>query len=139
MTVNDTDDRFYFNIHKMELERIKFMLKSYLRTRIFKIERHLIYLIEEDLAHLMSEAEMSYAWKIYEQKQKLFDKQFFSVLPKQLDPFNDTYHEGLDKKMSKLFHSFCLILIMTIVTKPNDMEFVFIRVRDARESTWNLE
>ena len=64
--MKDTDDRFFFNIHKMELERIKFMLKSYLRTRIFKIERHLIYLIEEDRAHLMSEAEMTYAWKIYE-------------------------------------------------------------------------
>jgi hypothetical protein len=46
----------------MELERVKYMLKSYLRTRIFKIERHLLYLIEKDLASLMSEGEVEYAW-----------------------------------------------------------------------------
>ena len=43
-----TDDRFYFNIHKMELERVKFMLKSYLRTRLFKIEKYLLYIVEKD-------------------------------------------------------------------------------------------
>lgn len=53
-----TDDRLYFNIHKMELERVKYMLKSFLRTRIFKIERNLLYLIEKDFAILMSEGEM---------------------------------------------------------------------------------
>jgi hypothetical protein len=37
--VQDTDDRFFFNLHKMELERIKYMLKNYLRTRLFKIEK----------------------------------------------------------------------------------------------------
>jgi GINS complex subunit 4 len=46
--VTDADDRFFFNVHKMELERVKFMLKSYLRTRLFKIERYLLYIVEKD-------------------------------------------------------------------------------------------
>lgn len=99
--VKDTDDRFFFNIHKMELERVKFMLKSYLRTRLFKIERHLIYLIEEDQAHLLSEEEMTYAWNLYEQKKSLFDKQFFAPLPKHVNPFNDAVNQSLDKRMGK--------------------------------------
>ncbi len=46
--MSDADDRFYFNVHKMELERVKYMLKNYLRTRMFKIERQLLYLVEKD-------------------------------------------------------------------------------------------
>jgi hypothetical protein len=44
----DPDDRFYASILKMEIERAKFVLKSYLRTRITKIERHMIYIVEKD-------------------------------------------------------------------------------------------
>ena len=44
----DTDDRFYANILKMEIERAKFVLKSYLRARIVKIERHLLWIVEKD-------------------------------------------------------------------------------------------
>ena len=69
----DNDDRFYFNIHKMELERVKYLLKNYLRTRLFKIEKFYIYLIEKDQAHLMHESEMNYVWKLYESKKNYFN------------------------------------------------------------------
>ncbi len=68
----DTDDRFFFNIHKMEIERVKYMLKCYLRTRIFKIEKQLIYLIEKDQAHLLSDGEMQFAWTMFENKKNYF-------------------------------------------------------------------
>lgn len=42
------DERFYLNIERMEIERIKFMLKAYLRARIIKIEKNLLYIIEKD-------------------------------------------------------------------------------------------
>ena len=70
--VTDADDRFFFNVHKMELERVKFMLKSYLRTRLFKIERYLLYIVEKDQASLLSESEMQYAWSLYESKKEHF-------------------------------------------------------------------
>ena len=56
----------------MEMERVKYMLKSYLRARIIKIEKHLLYMVEKDQAHLLSEAEMEYAWNMYESKKKHF-------------------------------------------------------------------
>ena len=99
MPVTDTDDRLYFNIHKMELERVKYMLKSYLRTRIFKIERNLLYIIEKDLATLMSEGEMEYAWSIYEAKKMLFNQSVYNKVPSSLNHFEK---ESLDERMSKI-------------------------------------
>ena len=83
----DSDKRMYLNIHKMELERTKFMLKTYLRARIIKIERQLIYIIENDQASLMSEAEMGYAWTLYENKKKYFNEIFLNKIPGKLNIF----------------------------------------------------
>lgn len=86
--MKDTDDRFYFNLHKMELERVKFILKSYLRTRLFKIEKFLLYLVEKDFAHLLSEGEMAYAWSLYEAKKSHFNQAFFVKIPSRLNQFD---------------------------------------------------
>lgn len=48
------DERFYLNIERMEIERVKFLLKAYLRARIIKIEKHLLWIIEKDQASLLS-------------------------------------------------------------------------------------
>jgi GINS complex subunit 4 len=70
--VNDTDDRFFFNIHKMELERVKFLLKSYLRTRLLKIERFVLYIVEKEQGELLSEGEVQYAFNLFESKKQYF-------------------------------------------------------------------
>ena len=64
----NADDKFFYNIHKMELERVKYMLKSYLRTRLQKIERFLWFIVEKEQSHLLSEGEMNFAWTLYEGK-----------------------------------------------------------------------
>lgn len=113
----DTDDRFFFNVHKMELERAKYMLKAYLRARIFKIERHLLYLVEKDQAHLLSEGEMEYAWRTYEGKKEHFQTSFLVKIPSQLNPFakNSEEEAGGETVDERL------------ITKPNEGEFVFVR------------
>ena len=68
----DVDDRFTVNIYKMELERVKFIMKSYLRTRLAKIERHLVYIIEKDRSELLSEAEKIFAFNILESRKTHF-------------------------------------------------------------------
>ncbi|CDW80434.1 UNKNOWN [Stylonychia lemnae] len=107
--VRDTDDRFFFNIHKMELERVKYMLKSYLRTRILKIERQVVYIIEKDLASLLSDPEMQYAWTLYENKKNYFQVAMFNKIPTTLNPFEK---DQLEERM---------------ITVPNSSEFVFAR------------
>lgn len=68
----DVDDRFTINIYRMELERVKFVMKSYLRVRLAKIERNLIYIIEKDRSELLSEAEKIFAFNILENRKKHF-------------------------------------------------------------------
>ena len=42
----------------MEYERVKYIFKSYLRIRLAKIERNLLYLVETDKSNLMSTEEI---------------------------------------------------------------------------------
>lgn len=56
----------------MELERVKFVIKSYLRTRMAKIERHIVYIIEKDKSELLSESEKIFAFNILEQRKSHF-------------------------------------------------------------------
>jgi hypothetical protein len=71
----------------MELERIKYMLKNYLRTRLFKIEKQLIYLVEADKSSLLSEGEMAYAWSLFEARKDHHYSQFLSKIPARLNPY----------------------------------------------------
>jgi len=73
----------------MELERIKFMVKSYLRARILKIEKHLLYIVEKDKAHLLSQSEMDYAWQLYETRKEHFNTEFFDKISKKLNTMQD--------------------------------------------------
>lgn len=81
----DSDDRFYANILKMEVERAKFVLKSYLRTRIAKIERHLLWVVEKDQSSLLSAAEMNFAFSLYESRKTHLADNLFSKIPKKLN------------------------------------------------------
>lgn len=69
----------------MELERVKFVLKYYLRVRLAKIERHLIYVIEKDLSNLLSQAEMQFAFSLYEARKTHFKDNLFDQIPKKLN------------------------------------------------------
>lgn len=48
---------------------MKFILKSYLRTRLFKIEKYVLYIVEKEKGDLLSEAEIAYAFNVYENKK----------------------------------------------------------------------
>ena len=81
----DADDRFNVSIYKMELERVKFVLKSYLRVRLAKIERHLVYLIEKDRSELLSESEKIFAFNLLESRKLHFQQTFFEKVPQELN------------------------------------------------------
>ena len=82
----------------MEIERAKFVLKSYLRTRIAKIERHLLWIVEKDQAALLSAPEMNFAFSLYESRKTHLTDNFFSKIPKKLN-FMDL--ESLPDQYSK--------------------------------------
>lgn len=87
----------------MEVERIKFILKSYLRSRIIKIERHLLYIVEKDQAHLLSPAEMEYAWNIYETRKQHLQGELFDKISKKHNMMSDD--SDIPDKLSKYHFS----------------------------------
>lgn len=97
----DADDRFILNIHRMEYERVKYLLKNYLRTRLAKIERSLLYLIEKDQARLMSEDEIKFAAQLDQQRRTFFNENFGDKIPAKLNPFDESDESGLANKLSK--------------------------------------
>lgn len=104
------DGRFYLNILRMELERVKYLVKAYLRARILKIEKHLLFIVEKDQASLLSDAEADYAWQLYESRKEHFKGEFFDKISKRLN----TMQDGQDMQDS-------------MITKPNPQAFVFVR------------
>ena len=139
--LGDVDDRFNLNIYRMELERVKFVMKSYLRVRLTKIERNLVYIIEKDRSELLSEAEKLFAFNILEARKTHFQQSFFEKVPRELNVFEqDPVPERISKliarqlicSVKKITHtekfSFCL------VTQPNLSEFVFVRMRFASDN-----
>ena len=94
----------------MELERIKFTLKSYLRARLSKVERHLLYIIEKDQSELLSQAEKMFAFSLYEARKTHFEQSFFEKIPRKLNIMEE---ETMNNRY---------------ITQPNLEEFVFIRM-----------
>jgi len=60
---NDTTThQFLFNVYQMEIGRLKYMLSAYLRTRLWKIEKYHIHILNSDvLKSRLSPAEIRYA------------------------------------------------------------------------------
>jgi len=89
---------------------VKYLVKAYLRARILKIEKHLLFIIEKDQAHLLSQSEMDYAWHLYEARKDHFKTELFDKISKKLNSMQD----GQDIENS-------------MITKPNTQAFVFVR------------
>merc|ERR1711990_81543 len=57
-----TTNQFLFNVYQMEINRLKYMLSAYLRTRLFKIEKHVLHILKHpDLQSRLSLSEITYA------------------------------------------------------------------------------
>lgn len=61
----DPDTAFINDIMQHEIERLKFMLKSYFRARNWKIEKYCFWIIQKDYNAILSKAEFKYCQSIY--------------------------------------------------------------------------
>ena len=69
---------FSNDILMFELDRMRFALKKYLRTRLWKIEKQLLFIFQNDLAALLSKQEFNYAVTYYQLISRHFTDCFFS-------------------------------------------------------------
>lgn len=89
ISVND----FRKIVHKMELERIRFIVSAYLRCRLQKIEDFTQYIITEELKRpndkkRLSEAEMKFAESYLDSIEKHFHQLALRHIPPHQDDIN---------------------------------------------------
>lgn len=85
---------FRVAIHKMEIDRIRYVLSSYLRTRLEKIERCAHYLLDKDASvkdpseAVLSPEETSYARGYLSSMENHFQKVVLQQMPENLRSFD---------------------------------------------------
>ncbi|KAI8989432.1 hypothetical protein BDB01DRAFT_541151 [Pilobolus umbonatus] len=76
-------DNFKMMIYQTEIERVKYLLKSYLRTRLHKIEKMSLYLLRKpNFQTIMSSQEIIYARGYRELIEKFNHHSFLYELPR---------------------------------------------------------
>jgi GINS complex subunit 4 len=87
----DPKTNFGLIIIQTEVERWKFLVRSYLRARISKIDKHTLhYLSTPELQSRLSEMEVAYATRHQQLLHNHYLSSFLSSFPQQLQNLNDT-------------------------------------------------
>ncbi|KAL7946344.1 hypothetical protein V8C42DRAFT_320317 [Trichoderma barbatum] len=87
----DPKTNFALIVIQTELERYKFLVRSYLRTRIAKIDKHTLhYLSTQELRQRLSPTELAYATRHQALLHNHYLSSFLSSFPQRLQNLNDT-------------------------------------------------
>ncbi|KAI1276669.1 hypothetical protein F5Y07DRAFT_399116 [Xylaria sp. FL0933] len=87
----DPKTNFALIVIQTELERFKYLVRSYLRARIAKIDRHTLhYLSTPELRARLSETEQAYAMRHQALLHNHYLSSFLSAFPVGLQNLNDT-------------------------------------------------
>lgn len=98
---------------QMEMDRVRYVLTSYLRTRLKKIEKHTLFVLSDDRTReRLSDHEETFAKSFMKLLEKHLNNSFLSHIP---DKFR-----GLDEQTQ----------FEQMVEKPNIQRFVFMRVTE---------
>ncbi|KAJ1842314.1 GINS complex subunit, partial [Coemansia sp. RSA 2703] len=88
---------FVGNILQMDVDRVRFLVRSYLRARLVKIEMHAKhYLAEPTYRERLSQAELEYARGFVELDVGHVRRSFLDQLPPHLRGLDEVGGEGLD-------------------------------------------
>ncbi|KAF9284579.1 GINS complex subunit [Linnemannia elongata] len=102
-------------LYQTELERVKFVLRSYLRTRISKIERFCAYVLSDGPTRKrLSRAELHYAENYSRATRQHYQNSFLSSLPQSLQSQEEAV---FSRKLS-------------MVSQPSLDEAVFCRIAE---------
>ena len=86
----DPKTNFGLIIIQTEVERWKFLMRSYLRCRIAKIDKHTLHYLSTSLRERLSEMEVAYATRHQELLHGHYLASFLSSFPESLQNLNDT-------------------------------------------------
>jgi len=109
------ENKVFLNIYTLEIERMKYTLKSYLRIRLFKVSKYCTYIIRNKLFARLSKEEKDFVLKYYNLKQDMNKESVVNHLPSS---FKDT---GLNPKAEIMCRE-------KLVLEPDLDKYVFFRV-----------
>lgn len=110
---------FAADIATLELDRLRYYLKKYLRIRLAKIERNILHIIQDDLAHLLSKSEYDFAISFYELLRGQLDSQFFAKVDERY---------GVRLFQENALSATRTTLGMPMAGIPDESKFVFVRL-----------
>ena len=113
----DKNVRYYIEI---DIQRIKFIIKDYLRIRLMKIEKYLFYLLKNNKIDILSQNEIKFAAELMDVKAAYFIQGLkkMNSLANNFYPFTDKNKTRVEKMQS---------ISDAMITKPTESEFVIIQ------------
>ncbi|KAK9711294.1 GINS complex subunit [Basidiobolus ranarum] len=117
LSTQNVNNAFIAMLYQTEMERVKYLIRSYLRTRLSKIEKDIFYIMKnEEYAGRLSDAELRYAQMYHDLLESHFRKSCLDSLP--------AWMQRLDDRTSDLNRTSNMI-------NPPDLErAVFCRVKE---------
>jgi GINS complex subunit 4 len=77
------------NLMELDLDRVKFLFKDYLRIRLMKIDKYLYYLVQYDPAGLLSEKEREFVMELRKIKINYFQQNFYNKISSSQNDFKN--------------------------------------------------
>lgn len=108
------------DIIELDIERMKFIIKDYLRIRIMKIEKYLFYILKNDLSSLLSENEVEFVIKLINMKSVYFNEGL-----KNIHQSANNFRVFTDR--FKLMKDKISALNDAMIVSPSENEFVIIQ------------
>ena len=113
----DKNVKYYIEI---DIQRIKFIIKDYLRIRLMKIEKYLFYLLKNNKIDILSQNEIKFAAELMDVKAAYFMQGL-----KKMNSLVNNFYQFTDKNKSRVEKMQTISDAM--ITKPSDSEFVIIQ------------
>ena len=113
----DKNVKYYIEI---DIQRIKFIIKDYLRIRLMKIEKYLFYLLKNNKIDILSQNEIKFAAELMDIKAAYFIQGLkkMNSLANNFYPFTDKNKTRVEKMQT---------ISDAMINKPVESEFVIIQ------------
>ncbi|KAK9481365.1 hypothetical protein V1514DRAFT_287674 [Lipomyces japonicus] len=109
--LNDGKNKFKLLLIETDLERIKFLIRGYVRARIHKIDKYYMHILQhENLITRLSSSERQYIKRYDHMLNKFYQSRILSSLPESLRSLTDK------------------VAGMSMIEQPNLQSVVFVRV-----------
>eukprot|EP00002_Diphylleia_rotans_P018486 TRINITY_DN3579_c0_g4_i2.p1 TRINITY_DN3579_c0_g4~~TRINITY_DN3579_c0_g4_i2.p1 ORF type:complete len:215 (-),score=49.84 TRINITY_DN3579_c0_g4_i2:338-982(-) len=120
--VNDPSDALMASIYRMEIERIRFVIRSYLRTRLEKIQQNVLHILSNrELLRRLSPEEREFAEKYVDILETGFNQAFLNFIPEKLRSLtHQDRNEDMIPKPNYDTHVFCKVNQDVGIFAPQD-------------------